>query len=106
MTAWIIFVSIAGPFYLCTFGWFLIRLVRRIDKGIEKADRDIEQADIRIEQDKQFKPLRKDMKEGYERHDKKFEALRKDMEKLSIDHARLEGKLEGLIAVMQQQPAA
>ena len=101
-----VLLSIAGTFFLCTFGWLLIHLVRKVDKGVEKAKRDVEQADMRIEQDKQFKPLRKDMNEGYERHDKKFEALRKDMEKLSIDHARLEGKLEGLIAVMQQQPAA
>lgn len=81
MAALIVLISILAPGILSILGWFFVRLIKSIDDRFAQIDR------------------------RFEKQDEKLELLRKDIEKLSADHARLEGKLEILIAVMQQQPA-
>ena len=94
MAALIVLISILAPGLLSILGWFFVRLIKSIDDRFTQIDNRFEQVDRRFEQvDKRF-----------EKQDEKLELLRKDIEKLSADHARLEGKLEILIAVMQQQP--
>lgn len=81
MAALIVLISILAPGILSILGWFFVRLIKSIDDRFAQIDRRFEQVD------------------------KRLDALSQDMAKLSADHARLEGKLEILIAVMQQQPA-
>ena len=80
MAALIVLISILAPGMLSILGWFFVRLIKSIDDRFAQIDKRFEQVD------------------------KRLDALSQDMAKLSADHARLEGKLEILIAVMQQQP--
>ena len=110
MVAWIVFVSIVTPGVLSMMGWFFVRLLKSVDERFEQIDKRFEQVDYRFEQvDKRFEQVEQRVDKRFEkienhleRHDEKFDRLRDDIAKLSQDHYRLDVKLEGLIAAVQQ----
>ena len=81
----------------------------QVDRSIEQVDRRFDQVDNRFEQvDNRFQQVDKRL----EKHEEQFVFLlnetveiRKDIANLSLDHGRLELKLEGFIATVQPEPS-
>ena len=123
MVAWIVFVSIVTPGVLSMMGWFFVRLLKSVDERFEQFDKRFDQVDKRFDQvDNRFQQIDnrfdqvdfrfQQVDKRLDGHEEQFKFLtketieiRKDIANLSLDHARLELKLEGFIATVQPEPA-